>query len=98
MKAMMMIEAAQLVAKTLGKYIMYLEIPPADYMSILQSAPYLNLREHGDFIDAYGGLLIYDDRGTMEGHYNLTNCDDENDVIIVAVCIGPDGEILEDNR
>lgn len=98
MKAMMMIEAAQLVAKTLGKYIMYLEIPPADYMSVLQSAPYLNLREHGEFIDAYGGLLIYDSLGLMEGHYHLTNCDDENDVIIVAVCIGPDGEILEDNR
>lgn len=98
MKAMMMIEAAQLVAKTLGKYIMYLEIPPADYMSILQSAPYLNLREHGNFIDSYGGCLIYDDVRTMEEHYNLTNCDDEGDTIVVAVGIGPDGRVMFDNR
>jgi len=96
-RVMMMVEMAQLVAKTLGNPVLYLEIPPSDYMSVLLSAPYLTIREHGDFIDSYGGCLIYNDVNSMEKHFNLTNCGD-SDVIIVAVGIGSDGKILFDNR
>lgn len=98
MKSLTMVETAQLVAKTLSKYVMYLEIPLMGYRDILKSAPYLNLREHGDFIDSMGGLLIYEERGVMEGHYHLTNKSEDSEAILIAVCIGPNGEILEDNR
>lgn len=96
-EVMTMIEMAQFIAKKLNKPVLYLEIPPSDYMSVLQSVPYLTIREHGDFIDGYGGCLIYNNVNDMETNFNMTNCGD-SDVIIVAVGIGSDGKILFDNR